>query len=77
MGRQFFEGTLPRIARALEKTAIALEKQQAPDLTEEQATALLDYIAYLQNPGDGTYRPVWKNEVMVILRRLAGEGKEK
>lgn len=30
MGRQYYEGTLPRIARALERIACALEAQNAP-----------------------------------------------
>jgi hypothetical protein len=31
MGRQFYDGTLPRIAQALERIATALEKQNEPD----------------------------------------------
>jgi len=30
MGRSYYEGTMPRIARALERIAAALEKQNEP-----------------------------------------------
>jgi hypothetical protein len=30
MGKQFYDGTMPRIAKALERIADAMEKQQEP-----------------------------------------------
>jgi hypothetical protein len=32
MGRQFYDGTMPRIAKALDRVAAALEKQLTPDV---------------------------------------------
>jgi len=37
MGRQYYEGTLPRIARALERIAAALEAQNAPAAPRDNA----------------------------------------
>ncbi len=45
MGRKLIEGTLPQIAKQLERIAVALEKKEdlEPELT---AKALIDFLEY-------------------------------
>lgn len=46
MGKRFYEGTMPRIARALERIADALEKED--DLPDNRLWTLPDAAKYLQ-----------------------------
>ena len=61
MGRKLIEGTLPEIARQLERIANALEKKQKPD---QIATAFETYINNYPNDAElgKTIRQLWRTK---------------
>ena len=68
MGRTFFDGTMPKIARALERIAAALEKQgESPPASSEMVT-----ISFRDIDGDIHMVPAMLGSISVP-RALAGQ----
>lgn len=79
LGRTFFDGTLPRIARALEKIAVAMEKDKGMDeiraeIAEARALCLTnEQAATILGMAEGSWDTDEDFEALKKLASLAGE----